>query len=96
METLNRVSGLNLTAIAPLIGRSQTDADPAKPANQAPIAMSGAVVSTSYLSDFANTATRPVQVIGPDEFAHTGMGTDLADYNGPIGRLYCAEMKFRY
>ena len=54
---------------------------PSEPAasSDEPVVLSQVVVTGSYLPDRPNTATKPVQVIGPEQMANTGVSTDLAD-----------------
>jgi iron complex outermembrane receptor protein len=81
VKQLWRVSSAALIAAVALTARAQTTAsNPPNPANDEPVVLSQVVVTTSYLPDFANTATKPVQVIGSDQIADSGVATDVADF----------------
>ena len=70
-----------LLTAATLAARAQTASpDPAAPVNDEPVVLSQVVVTTSYLPDRVNTATKPVQVIGADQLADSGVTTDVADF----------------
>ncbi|HUJ42490.1 MAG TPA: TonB-dependent receptor plug domain-containing protein [Opitutaceae bacterium] len=79
VKRLRNAIGSALLVGAPLVALAQTAPDSSKPANDEPVVLSQVVVTTSYLPDFANTATKPVQVIGPEEIANAGVTTDVAD-----------------
>ncbi len=79
VERLRQALCLVLLVGAPSIALNQTAPDTPRPANDEPVVLSQVVVTTSYLPDFANTATKPVWVIGPQEIANAGVGTDVAD-----------------
>ena len=70
-----------LIAVAALTARAQTaPSSPPTPVNDEPVVLSQVVVTTSYLPDRVNTATKPVQVIGSDQMANAGAATDVADF----------------
>ena len=80
VEHLGKAVGFTLIIGAPLAALGQTaPASPPTPANDEPVVLSQVVVTTSYLPDYANTATKPVQVIGADEITNSGVATDVAD-----------------
>jgi iron complex outermembrane receptor protein len=81
MERLWTSSLVALIAIATLTAPAQTaPADPQAPVNDEPVVLSQVVVTTSYLPDHVNTATKPVQVIGSDQMADAGVATDVSDF----------------
>ena len=45
-----------------------------------PVVLTQVVVTGSYLPDSPSTATKPVQVYGPEQIADSGIATDLADF----------------
>ena len=76
-----KASGAALIVAAALTARAQTAApSPPAAANEEPIVLSQVVVTTSYLPDRVNTATKPVQVLGLEQMANAGVATDLADF----------------
>ncbi len=58
---------------------SQTAPAAQDASNDEPLLISQVVVTGSHLPNTPSTATQPVQVIGADQIADTGMATDLAD-----------------
>jgi len=69
-------TGFILTA---LTAAAQTAPAPPAVSEDEPVVISQVIVTGSYLPDRPNTATKPVQVIGSDQMAATGVSTDLAD-----------------
>lgn len=72
--------GVALIAGAALTAMAQTAPKAPDLPQDEPVVLSQVVVTTSYLPDRPNTATKPVQVIGPEQMANAGVATDLADF----------------
>lgn len=72
--------GVALIAGAALTAMAQTAPKAPDLLQDEPVVLSQVVVTTSYLPDRVNTATKPVQVIGPEQMANAGVATDLADF----------------
>jgi iron complex outermembrane receptor protein len=64
---------------AALTSTAQTVPSAPDVAQDEPVVISQVVVTGSYLPGSPSTATKPVQVIGPEQMAATGVATDLAD-----------------
>jgi len=58
---------------------AQTAPAPPEGSKDEPLVLSQVVVTGSYLPGTPNTATQPVQVVGSEQLAATGVATDLAD-----------------
>src|SRR5208283_2042396 len=70
--------GLVLISAAAAVGQT-APTPPAASTNEEPVVLSQVLVTGSYLPDRPNTSTKPVQVIGPDQMADSGVAMDLAE-----------------